>query len=95
MRCAVNQLETGEAKVENAYARAVSMEGNNAAQKMIEDVFEINDRAWRGIGVIPQSGWRLTEKYLLPSLTKGKRCAPSQEVTLLLSTLRRVPTLTI
>ena len=63
IRCAVKQLEEGRAEVENAYSRAVSQEGNAAAQKMLEDVFEINDRAWRGIGVIPQSGWRLTEKY--------------------------------
>ncbi len=63
IRCAVKQLEEGRAEVENAYSRAVSIEGNAAAQRMLEDVFEINDRAWRGIGVIPQSGWRLTEKY--------------------------------
>ncbi len=63
IRCAVKQLEEGRAEVENAYSRAVSIEGNAAAQKMLEDVFEMNDRAWRGIGVIPQSGWRLTEKY--------------------------------
>ena len=30
---------------------------------MLEDVFEVTDRAWRGIGMIPQSGWRLSEKY--------------------------------
>jgi hydrogenase expression/formation protein HypD len=30
---------------------------------MLADVFEVTDRAWRGIGVIPQSGWRLSERY--------------------------------
>jgi hydrogenase expression/formation protein HypD len=56
---AVRQLEGGEAKAENAYRRAVTFEGNRPAQKVIGRVFEDCDRAWRGIGVIPQSGWRL------------------------------------
>ena len=30
---------------------------------MLEDVFEVTDRAWRGIGVIPDSGWRLSSRY--------------------------------
>ena len=38
-------------------------EGNIAAQKMLADVFETKDRGWRGIGVIPMSGWTLNEKY--------------------------------
>ncbi|MEV4611363.1 hydrogenase formation protein HypD [Kitasatospora sp. NPDC049258] len=63
VRRAVRQLERGEAAVENAYRRAVQDEGNPAARAMIEDVFEVTDRAWRGIGVIPGSGWRLSEKY--------------------------------
>ncbi|MFF5923808.1 hydrogenase formation protein HypD [Streptomyces flavochromogenes] len=57
------QLERGEHTVENAYQRAVTAEGNPAAQAMLSDVFEITDRAWRGIGVIPDSGWRLSDRY--------------------------------
>ena len=30
---------------------------------MLNDVFEVTDRAWRGIGMIPQSGWRLSAEY--------------------------------
>jgi hydrogenase expression/formation protein HypD len=60
---AVKQLETGSYQVENAYARTVPAQGNEAAQGVIQDVFEVCDRAWRGIGVIPQSGYRLREKY--------------------------------
>lgn len=56
---AVRQLESGRAEAENAYPRAVSYEGNRPAQAVIQEVFEDCDRAWRGIGVIPQSGWRL------------------------------------
>ena len=63
IRRAVAQLESGRAEVENAYQRVVNFDGNRQAQAMIEDVFVTSDRAWRGIGVIPQSGWSLAEKY--------------------------------
>ncbi|MDF3299047.1 hydrogenase formation protein HypD [Streptomyces tropicalis] len=63
IRRGVHQLERGEHRVENAYPRAVRDEGNPAALRMIEDVFEVVDRNWRGIGPIPTSGWRLTEAF--------------------------------
>ena len=63
IRRAVAQLEQGRAELENAYARAVRPEGNPAAQRMLADVFEVTDRAWRGIGTIPDSGWRLREAF--------------------------------
>ncbi len=59
----VKQLEAGRAEIENAYARSVRREGNLPAQAVINQVFEPCDRAWRGIGVIPQSGYRLREAY--------------------------------
>ena len=59
----VQQLEAGRAELENAYPRAVNPAGNLPAQRMLAEVFEITDRGWRGIGVIPQSGWRLREAY--------------------------------
>ena len=57
------QLEQGRAELENAYPRAVSFEGNVLAQQMVKDVFTVTDRAWRGIGMIPASGWRLSDRY--------------------------------
>jgi hydrogenase expression/formation protein HypD len=63
IRRAVVQLEAGKHEVENAYERIVTYDGNRAAQKMLAEVFEVTDRAWRGIGVIPKSGWRLSEAY--------------------------------
>lgn len=63
VRRAVRQLERGEHTVENAYARAVRPEGNPAARAMLDEVFEVTDRSWRGIGVIPGSGWRLSAAY--------------------------------
>ena len=59
----VRQLESGTAKVENQYARSVNYRGNVAAQRAVEEVFEISDQKWRGIGVIPQSGLRIREEY--------------------------------
>lgn len=55
----VRQLEDGRVEVENAYARAVTHDGNRPAQEVLGRVFEPCDRQWRGIGLIPMSGWRL------------------------------------
>jgi hydrogenase expression/formation protein HypD len=63
IRRTVIQLEAGEARVENAYERVVTFDGNRPAQALLEEVFEEADRAWRGIGVIPRSGWRLRAAY--------------------------------
>jgi len=59
----VRMLEEGRVAVENAYSRTVTLEGNQPAQKVIHQVFEDCDRAWRGIGVIPGSGWRLRAEF--------------------------------
>ena len=63
IRRTVLQLESGRHEVENAYQRAVSTDGNPAAKAMLTDVFERTDRTWRGIGMIPGSGWQLSAKY--------------------------------
>jgi hydrogenase expression/formation protein HypD len=57
------QLEQGRAEVENQYRRAVQRQGNRAAQAMVNEVFEIVPRRWRGIGDIPQSGLGLRAAY--------------------------------
>ena len=59
----VQQLESGRAGVENAYSRAVKTEGNVHARKIVEQVFEVSDRDWRGIGVIPRSGLAVRPAY--------------------------------
>jgi hydrogenase expression/formation protein HypD len=63
IRRTVVQLEAGRHEVENAYPRVVNERGNEAAQRVIAEVFAPVDRAWRGIGVIPASGWRLADAY--------------------------------
>ncbi len=59
----IKQLEAHRHEVENAYGRAVTMEGNKPAQDLINKVFVECDRKWRGIGTIPMSGWRLRDEY--------------------------------
>jgi hydrogenase expression/formation protein HypD len=63
VRRAVHQLERGEHRVDNAYQRAVRDAGNPAALRMLDEVFEVTDRSWRGIGLIPDSGWRLADAF--------------------------------
>lgn len=59
----VQLLEAGKVEVANAYARVVTFEGNQPAQRTIAQVFEDCDRKWRGIGTIPMSGWRLRPEF--------------------------------
>ena len=59
----VEQLENGTTRVENQYVRSVTRMGNLPAQKVMEEVFEVTDRQWRGIGPIPRSGYRLRDAY--------------------------------
>jgi hydrogenase expression/formation protein HypD len=60
----IKQLEEGQAVVENQYTRSVRREGNRPAQKLIQEIFEIVPRKWRGVGEIPQSGLGLRQKYM-------------------------------
>jgi hydrogenase expression/formation protein HypD len=59
----VKQLEEGRAEVENQYTRSVRREGNEEAQAIIREVFEVVARRWRGIGAIPRSGLGLRAPY--------------------------------
>ncbi len=60
---AVRQLEEGRAEVEIAYSRVVTGDGNPSARALVGDVFEVCDRKWRGIGIVPKSGLRLRWEY--------------------------------
>ena len=59
----IDQIEGGRAEVENQYRRAVSWEGNSAARKLIDRIFEPADCTWRGIGVIPKSGLGFRQEW--------------------------------
>ena len=62
LRC-VTMLEAGQWGVENAYARAVQSDGNPRAFAVVEEIFEVIDRKWRGIGTILHSGYKLREEF--------------------------------
>lgn len=59
----VRQLESGRSEVENAYKRVVKPEGTPTAMKTIFSAFEVSDRDWRGIGTIPNSGYKLKNEF--------------------------------
>jgi hydrogenase expression/formation protein HypD len=59
----VQQLEEGRSTVENQYSRVLDRVGNLPAQALINKVFEVGDRKWRGIGNIPMSGYRLRGEF--------------------------------
>ena len=59
----VTQVEKREAKVEIAYKRGVTPEGNLQAQKIMLRVFEPCPAKWRGMGEVPQSGLKLRQQF--------------------------------
>ena len=59
----VKQFESRHPKVEIQYSRVVKPEGNTKALAMLEEVFELRDDWWRGLGILPQSGMKIKEKY--------------------------------
>jgi hydrogenase expression/formation protein HypD len=59
----VKQLEHGTTQVVNQYQRSVQAEGNRHAAKLVADVYEVCDRAWRGLGIVPRGGLRLRDAW--------------------------------
>lgn len=59
----MRQLHEGRAEIEIAYARGVMPEGNPVALAAIDEVFETCTSAWRGLGEIPGSGYRIREEF--------------------------------
>lgn len=59
----IKQLEGNRHDVENEYSRVVKKEGNQPAQQLMRQVFEVVDRNWRGLGKIPESGLALRPEY--------------------------------
>jgi hydrogenase expression/formation protein HypD len=59
----VRQLESGGARVENRYSRSVRLNGNPAARDVVEEVYEICDQPWRGIGIVASGGLRLRKQW--------------------------------
>lgn len=59
----IRQNETGQPALENLYPRAVSDKGNEKAKGIMNQVFNVSDNTWRGIGVIPDSGMSLKPEF--------------------------------
>jgi hydrogenase expression/formation protein HypD len=59
----LRQLEAGTHAVENQYPRVVNREGNRVAQDLVNNVFEVCNRKWRGVGSIPKSGYKLRDEF--------------------------------
>lgn len=64
VKSCVEMLESGRYGVDNAYSRSVRREGNKPAQELMKEIFEVCDREWRGIGMIPNSGLKLRYEYV-------------------------------
>jgi len=59
----LRQILAGKAAVEVEYKSVVKDEGNPKAVQFIHEIFEPCDSYWRGIGVIPDSGLRLRDRW--------------------------------
>jgi len=59
----ITQIGSSNAKVENAYPRAVTVNGNETAQRILSQVFKVTDASWRGIGMIPESGMKIRKEF--------------------------------
>jgi len=60
---AVTQLEKRRARAENQYERVVSKNGNLSAMRVVDEIFIVADRKWRGLGEIPASGYEIAPDY--------------------------------
>ena len=58
----IKQLSQNKPKLENEYTRAVQYEGNQKAQQLITNTFDIVDGKWRGLGTIPKSKLQLKQQ---------------------------------
>jgi len=63
IRMILVQLKEGRAVSENEYTRVVRPEGNTAAQRVLEQVFRIDDAPWRGLGTLPGSGYFIKDEF--------------------------------
>lgn len=75
----LKMLSTGNPQIINDYPRCVADEGNTIAQQAIAEVFEPCDACWRGLGTIPNSGYKLRKEFA--SFDAMERFDPQVEKT--------------
>lgn len=80
----IEQLESQKCEVVNQYSRSSRLHGNPKARALVEEVFEICDFPWRGIGILPESGLRLRSAYAQQDalVRFGGAAATAEESTL-------------
>jgi hydrogenase expression/formation protein HypD len=89
---AVQQLEHSSPSAVNCYGRSVAAAGNPSALQLVDDVYEIADQPWRGLGIVPGGGLRLRSKWgafdaemkfqLQPNFaTEGSECRSGEVLT--------------
>ena len=61
----IHQIADGKPQIDNCYKSVVAYDGNIMANEMLESVFTVQDEKFRGLGVIPQAGYRLNEQYAM------------------------------
>jgi hydrogenase expression/formation protein HypD len=77
IRMLVRQVNEGRHAVENQYTRAVTPAGNERAQALVQEVFELRESfEWRGLGSIRASALRLRERYALHDAERALPLAP-------------------
>ncbi|MEW8627482.1 MAG: hydrogenase formation protein HypD [Candidatus Thiodiazotropha sp.] len=60
----IRQLNEGRYEVENEYTRVVTREGNQKAQRLVAEVFELRRSfEWRGLGLVPYSALKVKADY--------------------------------
>lgn len=75
----IRQLNEGRCEVENQYLRAVTRIGNQKAQNLVAEVFEVRDSfEWRGLGAVSHSGLKLKEAYATFDAEKRFELTPSK-----------------
>jgi hydrogenase expression/formation protein HypD len=78
LKC-VEMLEKNQFEVTNQYGRAVDLSGNQAAQQISTEVFELSDKEWRGLGCIPNSGLKIKTSYEAYDAFKKFNLSPKKE----------------
>lgn len=88
----VEQIEDRTPRLDNAYPRAVTAEGNQKARRVLNRVFKVVDAPWRGIGVIGRSGLAIRDDFgafdarkafeiKIPDIQEPKGCACGEILT--------------
>ena len=63
MYSTLRQLIEGQRFLDNCYPEVVKAGGNRTAQRQLQQAMDVTDANWRGVGIIPASGFAINERY--------------------------------